>query len=97
MKKLFSIFAVLIVFGFLFADDGTEEVLSFTEEPMEEEVVEDEFFLELLKTAVLPVLTPLDQPENTEEESHPEHIAISFISDEELAGICSVFCWSFSI
>ena len=93
MKKLFSIFAVLIVFGFLFAEedprvkpeDDKLEVLSFTEEPMEEEVVEDEFFLELLKTAVLPELTPLDQPENTEEESHPEHIAISFISDEELA------------
>ena len=48
MKKLFSIFAALIILSSLFA----EENLSFAEEPMEEEVVEDEFFLELLKTAL---------------------------------------------
>ncbi len=55
--------------------------LSFTEEPMEEEVVEDEAFLVLLKTALLPELHPLDK----ENGAPPEHIAISFISDEEIA------------
>ena len=57
------------------------ESLSFTEEPMEEEVVEDEAFLELLKTALIPELHPLDK----ENGAPPEHIAISFISDEEIA------------
>lgn len=57
------------------------ESLSFTEEPMEEEVVEDESFLELLKTALIPELHPLDK----ENGAPPEHIAISFISDEEIA------------
>ena len=53
MKKA----AFLVLFfaaSFLFAEN---EELSFTEEPLElseEEVVEDEAFLELLKTAVLP-------------------------------------------
>ena len=63
----------------LASDDAAP--LSFTEEPMEEEVVEDEAFLELLKTALLPELQPLDR----ENGAPPEHIAISFISDEEIA------------
>ena len=66
-------------------DDSLAEELSFTEEPLElseEEVVEDEAFLELLKTAVLPELHSLDSQE--EEETTPPHISISFVSDEEL-------------
>ncbi len=55
--------------------------LSFTEEPMEEEVVEDEAFLELLKTALIPELHPLDR----ENGAPPEHIPISFVSEEEIA------------
>ena len=81
MKKA----AFLVLFfaaSFLFAEN---EELSFTEEPLElseEEVVEDEAFLELLKTAVLPELHSLDSQE--EEETTPPHISISFVSDEEL-------------
>ena len=66
-------------------DDSLTEELSFTEEPLElseEEVVEDEAFLELLKTAVLPELHSLDSQE--EEDTTPPHISISFVSDEEL-------------
>ena len=66
-------------------DDSLAEELSFTEEPLElseEEVVEDEAFLELLKTAVLPELHSLDSQE--EEDTTPPHISISFVSDEEL-------------
>ena len=65
--------------------DSSVEGLSFTEEPLElseEEVVEDEAFLELLKTAVLPELHSLDSQE--EEDTTPPHISISFVSDEEL-------------
>ncbi len=53
--------------------------LSFTEEPLEEEVVEDEAFLELLKTALLPEITPI----SIIEEKHT-HTPLSFISDEEI-------------
>ena len=63
-----------------FAKDDTA-LLSFTEEPMEEEVVEDEAFLELLKTALIPELTPLDR----ENGAPLQHIPISFISEEEIA------------
>ena len=59
--------------------EGVKTTLSFTEEPMEEEVVEDEAFLELLKTAAIPELHSLDP------EAQPEHISLSFISDEEIA------------
>ena len=77
MKKTLVI-ALLFCASLVFAE---EESLSFTEEPMEEEVVEDEAFLELLKTALIPELHPLDK----ENGAPPEHIAISFISDEEIA------------
>ena len=62
------------------AETTETQPLSFTEEPMEEEVVEDEAFLELLKTALLPEITPI----NIIEEKHT-HTPLSFISDEEIA------------
>ena len=77
MKRFFAFFAVLIIAASLSA----EEELSFTEEPMEEEYVEDEAFLELLKTAVIPEIPPLDR----ENGAPPKHISISFVTDEELA------------
>ena len=81
MKKYFFLFAALIISTSLFAEEENDAApLSFTEEPMEEEVVEDEAFLELLKTALVPELHPLDK----ENGAPPEHIAISFISDEEI-------------
>lgn len=61
------------------AETTETQALSFTEEPMEEEVVEDEAFLELLKTALLPEITPI----NIIEEKHT-HTPLSFISDEEI-------------
>ena len=81
MKKA-AFLALFFAASFLFAEN---EELSFTEEPLElseEEVVEDEAFLELLKTAILPELHSLDSQE--EEETTPPHISISFVSDEEL-------------
>ena len=91
MKKLLTFFAALIFCTSLFAEtavvavpepvEGVATTLSFTEEPMEEEVVEDEAFLELLKTALVPELHPLDR----ENGAPPKHISISFISDEEIA------------
>lgn len=96
MKKLL-VTAIILFTSCLFAEDlapaaedaastaeeltSAEEQLSFTEEPMEEEVVEDEAFLELLKTALLPELHPLDK----ENGAPPEHIPISFISEEEIS------------
>ena len=92
--KRFALLALFLCTSFVFAeadpqvkpeDDSLAEELSFTEEPLEfseEEVVEDEAFLELLKTAVLPELHSLDSQE--EEETTPPHISISFVSDEEL-------------
>ena len=92
--KRFAILALFLCTSFVFAeadpqvkseDDSLVEELSFTEEPLElseEEVVEDEAFLELLKTAVLPELHSLDSQE--EEDTTPPHISISFVSDEEL-------------
>ena len=92
--KRFALLALFLCTSFVFAeadlrvkseDDSLVEELSFTEEPLElseEEVVEDETFLELLKTAVLPELHSLDSQE--EEDTTPPHISISFVSDEEL-------------
>ena len=92
--KRFALLALFLCTSFVFAeadlrvkpeDDSLAEELSFTEEPLElseEEVVEDEAFLELLKTAVLPELHSLDSQE--EEDTTPPHISISFVSDEEL-------------
>ncbi len=79
MKKVF--FAALIFCTSLLF--GETDELSFTEEPMEEEVVEDQAFLELLKTAVAPELHSLDTTQ--QEESKPVHTPLSFISEEELA------------
>ena len=59
----------------------TPEALSFTDEPLEEEVVEDEAFLELLKTALIPELHPLDEANG----AAPAHISLSFVSDEEIS------------
>ena len=64
-------------------DDNDSESLSFTEEPMEEEVVEDQSFLDLLKTAIAPELHSLDTPQ--EEETKPVHTPLAFVSEEELA------------
>ena len=64
-------------------DDNDSESLSFTEEPMEEEVVEDQAFLDLLKTAIAPELHSLDTPQ--EEETKPVHTPLAFVSEEELA------------
>ena len=64
-------------------DDNDSENLSFTEEPMEEEVVEDQAFLDLLKTAIAPDLHSLDTPQ--EEETKPVHTPLAFVSEEELA------------
>ena len=58
-----------------------ENELSFTEEPMEEEVSADDAFIELLKTAVVPEIHPLD----TAEAAAPVHTPISFVSEEALA------------
>lgn len=66
--------------------DTEIEPLSFTEEPMEEEVIEDEAFLDLLKTAAVPELHPINNTSDSETESNaPEHIPLSFISEEEIA------------
>lgn len=65
------------------AEDDRAEDFSFTEEPMEEEVVEDEAFLELLKTALLPELHSLD----TLPEEKPVELTrtpLSFVSEEEI-------------
>ncbi len=59
------------------------EEFSFTEEPLEEEVIEDLAFLELLKTAVAPELHSLDNPQ--QDETKPVHTPLSFISEEEIA------------
>ena len=59
----------------------TPEALTFTDEPLEEEVVEDEAFLELLKTALIPELHPLDEANG----AVPAHISLSFVSDEEIS------------
>ena len=64
-------------------DANDSESLSFTEEPMEEEVVEDQAFLDLLKTAIAPELHSLDTPQ--EEETKPVHTPLAFVSEEELA------------
>ena len=83
MKKVF-VFALIFCTALLYAEDDTTSEFSFTEEPMEEEVVEDEAFLELLKTALVPELHSLDTPSEPEE-SKPTHTPLSFISEEEIA------------
>ena len=91
MKKILVI-ALIFCTSLVFAetdprvkpeDDNDSESLSFTEEPMEEEVVEDQAFLELLKTAVVPELHSLDTPQ--QEETKIVHTPLSFVSEEELA------------
>ena len=80
MKKIVFL-ALIFCTSFAFADEQTETELSFTQEPLEEEVVEDEAFLELLKTALPPEIHSLDPDENPA----PAHISLSFVSDEEIA------------
>ena len=80
MKKIVFL-ALIFCTSFAFADEQTETELSFTQEPLEEEVVEDEAFLELLKTALPPEIHSLDPDEN----AAPAHISLSFVSDEEIA------------
>ena len=91
MKKILVI-ALIFCTSLVFAetdprvkpeDDNDSESLSFTEEPMEEEVVEDQAFLDLLKTAIAPELHSLDTPQ--EEETKPVHTPLAFVSEEELA------------
>jgi membrane-bound lytic murein transglycosylase D len=96
MKKI-TFVALLFCTSLVFAEtdpqvkpgDATEntenaeipETLTFTDEPLEEEVVEDEAFLELLKTALIPELHPLDEANG----ATPAHISLSFVSDEEIS------------
>ena len=88
MKKVFVIaliFCTALLFGEtapLVKPEDDIGLISFTEEPMEEEVVEDEAFLELLKTALVPELHSLDTPPEAEK---PVHTPLSFISEEEIA------------
>ena len=90
MKKILVI-ALIFCTSLVFAEADnavvepveTTEELSFTEEPMEEEVVEDQAFLDLLKTAIAPELHSLDTPQ--EEETKPVHTPLAFVSEEELA------------
>ena len=92
MKK-YLVFALIFCTSLVFAemdppiksgDDIEGEGLSFTEEPLEEEIVEDEAFLELLKTALIPELHSLDAPQ-VAETAVPEHTPLSFVSEEEIA------------
>ena len=76
MKKIVFL-ALIFCTSLVFA----EEELSFTEEPLEEEVVEDEAFLELLKTALPPEMHSLEP----DEAATPAHIPLSFVSEEEIA------------
>jgi len=88
MKKVFVIaliFCTALLFGEtdpLVKPEDDIGLISFTEEPMEEEVVEDEAFLELLKTALVPELHSLDTPPEAEK---PVYTPLSFISEEEIA------------
>ena len=90
MKKILVI-ALIFCTSLVFAEADnavvepveTTEEFSFTEEPMEEEVVEDQAFLDLLKTAIAPELHSLDTPQ--EEETKPVHTPLAFVSEEELA------------
>ena len=75
--KIITFLALIFCTSLVFA----EEELSFTEEPLEEEVVEDEAFLELLKTALPPEIHSLDP----DEAATPAHIPLSFVSEEEIA------------
>ena len=61
-------------------EEAADEVLSFTGDALEEEVVEDEAFLKLLRTALLPEMLPPDQKALLQ----PQHIPVSFVSDEEI-------------
>lgn len=75
--KIITFLALIFCTSLVFA----EEEFSFTEEPLEEEVVEDEAFLELLKTALPPEMHSLDP----DEAATPAHIPLSFVSEEEIA------------
>ena len=82
-KTLFAFAALALCTSLFFAEEADNpEWESFTDEPLED-YEEDEGYLELLKTALLPEITPLDVPE-TEKGPAVQHISLSFISDEEI-------------
>ena len=80
MKKILFL-ALIFCTSIVFADEQAEAELSFTEEPLEEEVIEDEAFLELLKTALPPEIHSLD----SDKTATPSHIPLSFVTEEEIA------------
>ena len=84
--KIITFLALIFCTSLVFAEEDPrvkpeDDTLSFTEEPLEEEVVEDEAFLELLKTALPPEIHSLDP----DEAATPAHIPLSFVSEEEIA------------
>lgn len=79
MKKAFQFCTLLFVCTSLFFAQEDPEWESFTAEPLEE-LEDDEQFIELLKTALIPEITPL-----TETDKKPEHVLLSFITEEEIA------------
>lgn len=85
MKKLlFTFAATLLCTFFFFGEEPAEstEWESFTDEPLEN-IEEDEGFVELLKTALIPELISLDKADE-EDSGKIKHISISFVSDEEI-------------
>ncbi len=85
MKKiLLTLAATLLCTSFFFGEEPAEssEWESFTDEPLEN-IEEDEGFVELLKTALIPELLPLDKTEE-EDSGEIKRISISFVSDEEI-------------
>lgn len=79
MKKAFQFCTLLFVCTSLFFAQEDPEWESFTAEPLEE-LEDDEQFIELLKTALIPEITPL-----TDTDKKPEHVLLSFITEEEIA------------
>lgn len=85
MKKLlFTFAATLLCTFFFFGEEPAEstEWESFTDEPLEN-IEEDEGFVELLKTALIPELISLGKADE-EDSGKIKHISISFVSDEEI-------------
>lgn len=79
MKKAFQFCTLLFVCTSLLFAQEAPEWESFTAEPLEE-LEDDEQFIELLKTALIPEITPL-----TDTDKKPEHVLLSFITEEEIA------------
>ena len=78
MKKTLYFCTLLFICTSLFFAEEDPEWESFSVEPLEE-LEEDEQFIELLKTALIPEILPL-----SEADKKPEHILLSFISQEEI-------------